>query len=287
MRQRPLQWLVSRVIAGNWQGSGGGCRAWGAGRSGGAAEGAAIRVWSFWEGKGVVEVPWDLRQCRAYAASVAAGASGKSGSGEGTKPERKVNRAIVARMVRLVGDDGHEVLSRYDALNRAQQSELDLVEVDGKADPPVCKLMDFSKERFKVKKQEKDLRKKQLERRRLDDLKEVRFSSRTEQKDLEMKAETVTRLLVRGHRVKLAVQFHGNDKGDEVGVDLLERALSLLQAEVKVETGPRVEKMRAWVMIRPILEQKAGKKKASKTRQEYLNGVDEDNDTEVSKEAQA
>lgn len=112
-------------------------------------------------------------------------------------------------------------------------------------------------------------------------MKEVRFSSRTEQKDLEMKAEVVTTLLVRGHRVKIAVQFHGNDKVEEVGIELLERAMSLLPADsVKVENGPRVEKMRAWVMIRPIQEQKTVKKKASTTRHE---NVDEDINTEVAK----
>ncbi|KAG0572211.1 hypothetical protein KC19_VG076700 [Ceratodon purpureus] len=262
MRGRPLQLLVRRVLAGDSPGVG--CGVWRGGSGGGQS--GLIRVWGFGgdgEGlEGVVKLPWDFRSCRGFAAPVAAAGSAKAGSGDGReKVDRKINRAIVARMIRLVGEEGHEVLSRYEALNRAQQAGLDLVEVDGKADPPVCKLMDFSKERFKVKKQEKDLRKKQLERRRLDDLKEVRFSSRTEQKDLEMKAETVTRLLVRGHRVKLAVQFHGNDKGEEVGVELLERALALLQADVKVENGPRVEKMRAWVMIRPILEQKPGKKK--------------------------
>lgn len=256
MKRKPLERLLSRVLAGNLWGEAQGKS--GVVRNGGCCSapiaGEAMRF-----SKGF-ESPWDFRPSRPFAAPAAA--SIRAGNNE--KGDRKINRAIVARMIRLVGDSGHEVLSRYDALNRAQQAGLDLVEVDGRADPPVCKLMDFSKERFKVKKQEKDLKKKQLERRRLDDLKEVRFSSRTEQKDLEMKAEAVTRLLVRGHRVKMAVQFHGNDKGEEVGVVLLERAMSLLQAEVKVENGPRVEKMRAWVMIRPIQDTKTVKKKDPK-----------------------
>lgn len=276
MRQRPLQWLLSRALSG--RSALGSVRVSNAGAGEhGAPETlissyfrVAARRWSSGlDFRLPVTMPWDLTASRAYAAPVAV--SPKAGSGEGNKGvDRKINRAIVARMVRLVGVEGHEVLSRYEALQRAQQAGLDLVEVDGRADPPVCKLMDFSKERFKVKKQEKDLRKKQLERRRLDDLKEVRFSSRTEQKDLEMKADSVTRLLARGHRVKLAVQFHGNDKGEEVGVELLERAMSLIPTEMKVESGPRVEKMRAWVMVRPILEQKTTKKKASKVTHENV-----------------
>ncbi|XP_024367292.1 uncharacterized protein [Physcomitrium patens] len=271
MRHKLWQWLMSRVSMERRLDLGkksldlGVCNR-------GAAEGtgrggfvSAVRVDYGADGLRTAEMHWNFRSSRFYAVPVAAGRSDGNGVGsrEGIKGERKINRAIVARMVRLVGDGSNEILSRYEALNRAQQAGLDLVEVDGKADPPVCKLMDFSKERFKVKKQEKDLRKKQLERRRLDDLKEVRFSSRTEQKDLDMKADVVTRLLVRGHRVKLVVQFHGNDKGEEVGVKLLERAMNLLQAEFKVENGPRVEKMRAWVMIRPIQEQKNTKNNKS------------------------
>lgn len=302
MRQKPLHRLLSRIVAGNlWREAPEnrlGSRATSRMHYGGAAEDTGIRVSgvsSDWKGVGFARsidtVPWDFRPFRTYAAPVATSNSSNSGisvrAPNGDKKDRKINRAIVARMIRLVGDEGHEILSRHEALNRAQQTGLDLVEVDGRADPPVCKLMDFSKEKFKVKKQEKDLRKKQLERRRLDDLKEVRFSSRTEQKDLEMKAEAVTRLLARGHRVKIAVQFHGNDKGDEVGVQLLERAMGLLQAEMKVENGPRVEKMRAWVMIRPVLEQKNVKKKASKSRLEDVNDVDEDCITEYAKEVAA
>lgn len=235
---------------------------------------------------GVMRQPLGLQSWRGYAAPSQGGSKGgKGGEGE-NKSDRRINRAIVARTLRLVGTDGHEILTRFEALNRAQQAGLDLVEVDGKSDPPVCKLMDFSKEKFKVRKQEKDLRKKQLERRRLDDLKEVRFSSRTEQKDLELKADIVSRLLLRGHRVKLVVQFQGQDKGEEVGVPLLEKAMSLLQAEMKVENGPRIERMRAWIMIRPVMEeqqQKSAKKKSVKSLQEdeLSHASDEDTDLQV------
>ncbi|XP_024397896.1 uncharacterized protein [Physcomitrium patens] len=311
MRQKVLSWLVSRIFSGRHLDLGENCFGFGACNRGLAEVTtkrfsrsflSAVRGEYAVEGFRAVEVPWSFRNSRGFAAPVVTGGSGggssssssssniKGGNGEGNRSDRKINRAIVARMVRLVGADGHEILSRYEALNRAQQEGLDLVEVDGKADPPVCKLMDFSRERFKVKKQEKDLRKKQLERRRLDDLKEVRFSSRTEQKDLEMKADVVTRLLTRGHRVKLAVQFHGNDKGEEVGVELLERAMRLLGVEVKVENGPRVEKMRAWVMIRPIQEQRNSKnKKASKTIREIVDADDlneEDTNMKAVKEAE-
>lgn len=235
---------------------------------------------------GLMKQSWALQSWRGFAAPSQGGSKGgKGGEGENNnKSDRRINRAIVARTVRLVGTDGHEILTRFEALNKAQQAGLDLVEVDGKSDPPVCKLMDFSKEKFKVKRQEKDLRKKQLEKRRLDDLKEVRFSCRTEQKDLELKADIVTRLLLRGHRVKVVVQFQGQDKGEEVGVPLLEKAMSLLQAEMKVENGPRIERMRAWIMIRPVAEeqqQKSTKKKSIEPLQEAGSSHASEEDTDL------
>jgi translation initiation factor IF-3 len=89
-------------------------------------------------------------------------ANGKQDKGGPEKLDRRINRAITARHVRLVSNEGHEILTRYEALTRAHHAGLDLVEVDGKSDPPVCKLMDFSKERFKDKRREKELRKKQV-----------------------------------------------------------------------------------------------------------------------------
>ncbi|KAG6553398.1 hypothetical protein Mapa_005133 [Marchantia paleacea] len=184
---------------------------------------------------------------------------------EPEKPDRKLNRAIVARTIRLITDDGHEVVSRSEALRRADQMDLDLVEVDGKQDPPVCKLMDFNKERFKDRQREKEMKKKQSERRRLDDLKEVRFSTRTEPNDLEFKAQMAKRLLLKGHRVKLVVIPHGNDELDPKGRDLIQRMVTMLQDTCKVETGTRIEKQRAWTLVRPTA---IGDKSVSKRKRD-------------------
>jgi hypothetical protein len=109
---------------------------------------------------------WLWQSCRSYAAPVSRTgkppANGKQDKGGPEKLDRRINRAITARHVRLVSNEGHEILTRYEALTRAHHAGLDLVEVDGKSDPPVCKLMDFSKERFKDKRREKELRKKQV-----------------------------------------------------------------------------------------------------------------------------
>ncbi|KAL3694162.1 hypothetical protein R1sor_007813 [Riccia sorocarpa] len=197
---------------------------------------------------------------------------------EPEKPERKINRAIVARQIRLITDEGHVVVSRMEALRRAEDMDMDLVEVDGKQDPPVCKLMDFNKERFKDRQREKEMKRKQVERRRLDDLKEVRFSTRTEPNDLELKAQMAKRLLLKGHRVKLAVVPHGNDDVQSKGRELIQRMVTMLQETSKVETGPRIEKQRAWVLVRPVVvaEKKGSNgKKNVQSKSDSSGGEDE------------
>ncbi|CAK9220887.1 unnamed protein product [Sphagnum troendelagicum] len=228
---------------------------------------------------------WLWQSCRSYAAPVSRTgkppANGKQDKGGPEKLDRRINRAITARHVRLVSNEGHEILTRYEALTRAHHAGLDLVEVDGKSDPPVCKLMDFSKERFKDKRREKELRKKQVKRRRLDDLKEVRFSTRTEQKDLEMKAEIATRLLTRGHRVKVVVQSHAKDEVDKIGPDLLQRLMTMLPT-VKVENGPRIEKTRVWILLRPtIVPDKTKLQKVDGNGSEESEDEDESDDEEI------
>ncbi|KAL2633577.1 hypothetical protein R1flu_005056 [Riccia fluitans] len=220
--------------------------------------------------------PLVLTLIRNYAAPISRGGRAPSNPArqqkanpdappEPEKSDRKINRAIVARHIRLITDDGHEVLSRMEALRRAEIMDMDLVEVDGKQEPPVCKLMNFNKERFKERQREKEMKKRQVERRRLDDLKEVRFSTRTEPNDLELKAQMAKRLLLKGHRVKLAVIPHGNDDLEPKGRELIQRMVTMLQETCKVETGPRMEKQRAWVLVRPavVVDKKGpnGKKK--------------------------
>jgi len=90
--------------------------------------------------------------------------------------------------------------------------------------------------------------------------------------------------------VKVVVQFQGQDKGEEVGVPLLEKAMSLLQAEMKVENGPRIERMRAWIMIRPVAEeqqQKSTKKKSVKPLQEDESSRASDEDTDLQVQVKA
>ncbi|OVA03489.1 Translation initiation factor 3 [Macleaya cordata] len=171
------------------------------------------------------------------------------------KPEPKdssgprLNNQITAEFVRLVSDEGHVVVSRREALNRARKLQLDLVEVQRAADPPVCKIMDFHREQYKQQVKDKERVKGKSEvTLRKGDCKEVRFKGKTEQKDLQMKADMAKRLMEKGYRVKCTAM--GTEDQDLGG--LLSRLSAMIEDISVVESGPRVERRQAYVIVRHI-----------------------------------
>ncbi|ONH92309.1 hypothetical protein PRUPE_8G167900 [Prunus persica] len=114
----------------------------------------------------------------------------------------RLNEKIEAEFVRLVMDEGHCIVSRSEALERARKLELDLVEVECSSNPPVVKIMDFHKEKYKRVVREKE-RKIKSDKTLRSESKEVKFSPKTEAKDLRMKADMVKRFMEKGYRVKI------------------------------------------------------------------------------------
>ncbi|GFY89840.1 translation initiation factor 3 (IF-3) family protein [Actinidia rufa] len=142
----------------------------------------------------------------------------------------RLNDKIKVEFVRLVTEEGHCVVSRREALERAKRLDLDLVEVQRNAKPPVCKIMDYHKEKYKQQVKDKDR------------------SKSKEQKDLQMKADMVKRLMERGYRVKcMAMGTEDQDLGG-----FLSRLSSLIEDVSLVECGPRVEKKQAFVIVRHV-----------------------------------
>ncbi|GAB4838567.1 hypothetical protein Ancab_028113 [Ancistrocladus abbreviatus] len=175
----------------------------------------------------------------------------------------RINEEIRAEFVRLVTDQGHGVVSRREALQRAKSLQLDLVEVQRNAKPPVCKIMDYHRERYKQQVKEKERTKSKSEvTLRKGDCKEIRFYPKTELKDLKIKADTVKRLMDRGYRVKcMAMGTEDQDLGG-----LLSCLFEMIEDVSFIESGPRVEKKQAYVIVRHIKfgPSKKGGKKASK-----------------------
>ena len=163
---------------------------------------------------------------RKAAAAAAAAAAAK---------EPRVGRAIKAAEVRLVGDGGHEVLKLGAALSKAAAAGLDLVEVNPKASPPVCRVMDHRREQYARSKREKE---RQRERGKVQgERKEVRMRATIAEGDYDMKVDQMERFLERGSRVRLRI-FKGCPEEME---ELATRVQGRLEEAARVESDLRVE----------------------------------------------
>lgn len=173
-----------------------------------------------------------------------------------------MNADITSRTVRLVGEDGHELLTRAEALARARAAGLDLVLVDATATPPVCRLLDADELRAAERAREKAARRKAVERRQLDVTKEFRLSLRTAENDVRVKAAAAAHALGEGHKAKLAVVFRSPREAGEAGSK--EAALRLLaQARAAVmeacggeqaareDAPPKVDGLSVWLRLGP------------------------------------
>ncbi|KAM3261318.1 hypothetical protein ACQJBY_052155 [Aegilops geniculata] len=185
----------------------------------------------------------------------------------------RINNDITAPFLRLVTDEGHSVVPRHEALQLAARMSLDLVEVHRKTDPPVCKIMDFHKEKYNKDVKEKErLKTKSAIVLRGGDNKEVRFKAKTEIKDLKVKADAITRLMERGYRVKCMAMPAGNEAEDLGGP--LSQLLGLIQDVCIVESGPHLDSRHAYVIVRHVkFATKKGGKKASKAMEDAGKGT--------------
>ncbi|XP_010920085.1 uncharacterized protein [Elaeis guineensis] len=208
---------------------------------------------------------------RSFAAPVQAKSKPKPAADASNGP--RTNGAITAAYVRLVTDEGHGIVSIREALDRAMKLNLDLVEVQRTANPPVCKMMDFHKEKYKqdVKEKERAKTKSALTLRGGEN-KEVRFKAKTELKDLKTKADQITRLMERGYRVKCMAMPMGKEDEDLGGP--LSRLLALIEDVSVVESGPHVDSRQAYVIVRHVkFTTKKSGKKASKVVDAVSKGI--------------
>ncbi len=140
------------------------------------------------------------------------------------------------------------MVSFADAMSRARESGLDLVEVDSHGNPPVCRILDYGKWKYEQAKKEREARKHQ----KGSMVHEVRLRPRTGQHDIDLKVRTVERLLAEGDKVKLSVMFRGREMSHpEVGHEVLGRALSQLTDVSGVEKPPGMEGRFLSVILTP------------------------------------
>jgi translation initiation factor IF-3 len=121
--------------------------------------------------------------------------------------ELRINRQIRAREIFVIDEEGNQkgVMNLFDALELAEQSNLDLVEVSPNANPPVCKILDYGKYRYEQEKRSREAKKNQT----VVKLKEIRMQPKIERHDMEFKTKAIAEFLGEGNKVKVSVRFRG------------------------------------------------------------------------------
>jgi translation initiation factor IF-3 len=172
------------------------------------------------------------------------------------KPEEpyRVNERITAPRVRVVGENIKvDVYPIHQAIKLAQEQNLDLVEISPNADPPVCKVVDYSKFKYEQKKKQKEIKAKTQKV----VIKEIRFGPNTEEHDFNFKVKHAENFLKEGSKVKATVTFFGRSiVYKERGEILLLKFAQALEENGKVEAMPRLEGKRMSMLLMP----KVGKK---------------------------
>ena len=167
-----------------------------------------------------------------------------------TNDEPRINDRIRAREVRLVGADGAQIgitpLSQ--ALDMARELELDLVEVADKANPPVCRIMDYGKYKYEAAQRAKESRKKSTNV----VVKEMKYRPKIGAGDFGTKTKKVAEFLGEGHKVKITIMFRGREmQHPELGRKILDQVAETVTEVGKVEIYPRLDGRNMTMVLGP------------------------------------
>ena len=178
------------------------------------------------------------------------------------KAQYRVNEQIRVREVRIVGDGGSQVVPTRQALDMAREQGVDLVEISPNAEPPVCRLIDYSKFLYQQKKHAKEMKAKQVKV----EVKEIRFGPQTDDHDYNFKLKHAKEFLEEGNKVRAYVFFRGRSiLFKEQGEVLLLRFANDLEEYAKVEQLPRLEGKKMFLFLAP---KKAGVAKKSQQKRD-------------------
>ena len=157
--------------------------------------------------------------------------------------------------MRLVGADGAQVgvVELATALQAAQQASLDLVEISPDAQPPVCKIMDYGKHVFDIKKKLALQKKKQKQTQ----VKEMKFRPGTDEGDYQIKLRSLVRFLENGDKAKVTLRFRGREMAhQELGVEMMQRIEADLSELAQVEQYPKLEGRQMTMVMAPLSKKK-------------------------------
>jgi translation initiation factor IF-3 len=209
-------------------------------------------------------------------------------------PQIRINRRIRVPEVRVVGPDGANlgVLSTDDALRRADALGMDLVEVNPKASPPVCKILDFGKFKYEEKKKQREAKRKQT----VVEVKELKLRPKTDDHDLNVKMRAARKFIESGNKVKVTCRFRGREithpERAKMQLDLIlagledlciaEQTPSMEGRTMSMTLGPRPQVMQRLAAQRALRERDSKKVEASPgpSDDELDQDLDEDDEDE-------
>ncbi len=189
----------------------------------------------------------------------------RGGRRDAFKNRPRANERIRVRTVKVIGPDGTllGIMPTDEALEKAYSMNLDLVEIAPNENPPVCKIMDYGKYLYELKKKEKEAKKKQVGAQ----MKEIRFTSRIGEHDYQVKLRHIREFLEEGHRVRISVMFRGREiTHKELGKQLLDRVVEETNDLAKLEMGPKLEGRFMVIQLVPL--KRKGKQESKQNKQE-------------------
>ena len=161
-----------------------------------------------------------------------------------------INERIRFSNIRVIDTDGGQlgIITPQEALRIAEQKELDLVLVSDKADPPVCRIMDYGKYKFEQEKKAREARKKQ----HTADVKEVKMRYKIEEHDYQVRVNQAERFLKSGDKVKATITFRGREiQHSNLAEDLLKRMATDLEPLAEVQQSPKREGRNMMMLLSP------------------------------------
>lgn len=161
-----------------------------------------------------------------------------------------INERIRFPNIRVIDTDGGQlgIITPQEALRIAEEKELDLVLVSDKADPPVCRIMDYGKYKFEQEKKAREARKKQ----HTADVKEVKMRYKIEEHDYQVRVNQAERFLKSGDKVKATITFRGREiQHSDLAEDLLKRMAMDLEELAEVQQSPKREGRNMMMLLSP------------------------------------
>lgn len=161
-----------------------------------------------------------------------------------------VNELITSSEVRVISEKGEMlgVLKIEDAIKKAFELGLDLVEVSPNASPPVCKIIDHGKYKYQIQKKQAEAKKKQ----KIFEVKEVKLRPGIEDNDYDVKLRSIHRFLKDGDKVKITLRFRGREMAyHQRGMDILKKLETAIEPLAKIEQVPKLEGRQMTMVIAP------------------------------------